>query len=499
MSRRNRRLVVPALLGLAGSTAVALAGASVLRGRPVQWWISGTLLSPVAARVTLLVGLLVLCLAWLALGRWGDRPPDLRVLAGIGAGWSVPLALGPPLFSQDAYSYLAQGLLAHLGLDPYRHASDVLAGLGHPGVLAAVSPFWRHTTAPYGPGFLGLAGAVAAVAASHLELSVLLLRIPELAGLGLIAAFAPRVARRCGGDPARALWLAAISPLALIERVAAGHNDGLMAGLLVAGLSLALGGRTAWAIAVCALAATVKLPAAAALPFVVVAGVRARPERGWSVALLEAAGVTAAVIVLVTLAAGLGPDWLSRGVLSTPGLVRLATTPATDVGWVVAHVLRAFGAHVGERSLELAAGKWVLLIPAAIGAALLRRVRRETLVACVALVLLALATLGPAAWPWYLIWGVCLLACLPAGQAGSILALLVTAPVFLIYADGRLRLPLSAAPWVLAVYLLGALVLARRAVRGPAPHRLSPPSDPTAPTAPTTPAAPTSPAAPAPL
>ena len=68
--------------------------------------------------------------------------------------WCAPLLFTAPLFSQDAYSYLAQGALVHLGLDPYRDAPAVLAQHGQAHVLNAVSPFWRHTTAPYGPLFL---------------------------------------------------------------------------------------------------------------------------------------------------------------------------------------------------------------------------------------------------------------------------------------------------------------------------------------------------------
>ena len=42
----------------------------------------------------------------------------------------------------------------HLGIDPYRDAPAVLAQHGQAHVLSAVDPFWRHTTAPYGPLFL---------------------------------------------------------------------------------------------------------------------------------------------------------------------------------------------------------------------------------------------------------------------------------------------------------------------------------------------------------
>ena len=35
--------------------------------------------------------------------------------------WSVPLVLGAPLYSRDVYSYVAQGRMAQLGINPYLH------------------------------------------------------------------------------------------------------------------------------------------------------------------------------------------------------------------------------------------------------------------------------------------------------------------------------------------------------------------------------------------
>ena len=108
-----------------------------------------------------------------------------------------------PLFSQDAYSYLAQGTLAHLGLDPYRDAPAVLAQHGQAHVLSAVSPFWRHTTAPYGPLFLWI---VSSFTGASLVAGVLLIRALELVGLVLLAVFVPRLARSLGAEPGRATW-----------------------------------------------------------------------------------------------------------------------------------------------------------------------------------------------------------------------------------------------------------------------------------------------------
>src|SRR5690348_15812170 len=128
-------------LGLAGSFAVALAGPG-MAGGPVRWWFE-----PGLGVAAFYAGIVALSVARLGLVRLAASPRALRIVAGL---WCLPLFLTAPLFSQDAYSYLAQGTLVHIGLDPYRDVPAVLAQHGQAHVLGAVDPFWRHTTAPYG-------------------------------------------------------------------------------------------------------------------------------------------------------------------------------------------------------------------------------------------------------------------------------------------------------------------------------------------------------------
>ena len=146
-------------------------------------------------------------------------------------------------------------------------------------MLSAVSPFWRHTTSPYGPLFLGLMSVVVSITGSHLIAGVLVTRALELVGVGLLAIYVPQLARALGADRARATWLAVLSPLLALELIAGAHNDVLMIGLLVAGVTVALQGRPVQGVAVCALAATVKLPALAGVLFIAVAWARSEPDR----------------------------------------------------------------------------------------------------------------------------------------------------------------------------------------------------------------------------
>ena len=77
------------------------------------------------------VGVLLMITAWVRLGRTtiagGVSTGELRAIVGI---WIFPLLFSVPMFSRDAYSYLAQGALLRDGFDPY--AVGPVANPGHP-------------------------------------------------------------------------------------------------------------------------------------------------------------------------------------------------------------------------------------------------------------------------------------------------------------------------------------------------------------------------------
>jgi hypothetical protein len=431
----DRSLWAWAALGLAGSVLIALAGPHVAGG-PVRWWFE-----PSLGVAVLYVGIAALIVAWLALGRLAIGTRQVWIVA---AAWCLPLFLTAPLFSQDAYSYLAQGTIVHLGLDPYRDAPALLAAHGQAHVLNAVSPFWRHTTAPYGPLFLWI---VSWFSGGSLVFGVLLIRALELLGFALLAVFVPRLARAGGADPGRAAWLVLLSPLVLLMLVAAAHNDLLMIGLVVAGVAFAIERRVMLGIALCALAATIKVPAAAAIPFILV-GVAA-DRRTVCQALL----LTVGVVLAVSLVSGLGLGWISSAVFSTPARVRLAITPATALGWTIAQVV-----PVGARGLESAFAVVAFGLSVALGLALLWRVRRETLVRYLGIALVAVAVAGPAAWPWYLSWGLVLLACCREVQRSRALVVALIATALVAKADGILAFPLHTAPGFVVLYVALAVV-----------------------------------------
>jgi hypothetical protein len=440
-----------AVLGLAGSVLVAWCAPRALHDGVVGWWYQPGWPGR-AATALIYVGMAALAVAWVGLGR---RLPGRRALLAIAALWILPLALAPPLFSRDLYSYLAQATILHLGHNPYHVTPTVLDGLGYGHVLAAVSPFWRQTTAPYGPLFLELVSLIVGVVGPHLVAGVLLARVPELIGVVLLAVFVPELARALGTDVRRALWLTVASPLTALGLVAAGHNDLLMVGLLAAGVAVALEGRPLYGVAVCALAATIKVPALVGAVFIAVAWARATDDRAAAVRLLAAAAVVSAtVLAAVTLASGVGVSWVSASLFSTPAKVRLAITPGTNVGYTLAAVLHALDVAVSSRGMESAVGAVAFGVSAVIGLVALYRVRVGRVVALLGLALLAAAAGGPAAWPWYFSWGLVLVAAIGGWQRSRAVAAALVISAFLVKPSGVLAVPLGAAPVVLAVYLL---------------------------------------------
>jgi hypothetical protein len=446
------------LLGLLGTTAMVLT-AGQLTGGTVRWWLDARLgVSGSDAELILYGGMIALTVAWLGLGRWargGVLTP--RLLWVVGALWAVPLFLAAPVFSRDVYSYLAQGTILHLGHNPYHDQPVILAHLGQPQVLAAVDPFWQHTTAPYGPLFLEFVSWIAGLTGSHVVLGAQLVKLLGLVGLILIAVCAPRLARALGHDPVRATWLAILNPLVLFALVTPGHNDLLMVGLMVAGVTLAVERRPLLGITVCALAATIKLPALLAVAFIAVVWARSEPAVAQRLRRLAwATLLTLAVFGVVTLVAGVGVSWVTSTLFSAPARVKLAITPSSGLACTVATVTSAC-TKSGIATLQTVFRGVFGALTILLVLELLRRVRPTTLVRYTGLALIALAWGGPAAWPWYFVWGLALLAAAPTARTVVWSLVIIVAGAFVVKPSGILAVPLQSAPWVMGVYLAAAV------------------------------------------
>lgn len=442
-------IVGPALVGAADGPAVV-------------WWYDlrvpvGSGLS--ATRLVFFAGMVGVSASWLAIGRRLRQIPEVTrpEMWAVVALWAAPLAVGPAFFSRDIYSYIAQGSLTHLGINPFTNGPDVLAYFGSSRVLQAVSPPWRTTVSPYGPVFLWLISKIVGAIGSRQVLGVIALRSVELAGIALVAYFLPRLASASGADENKAIWLGALSPLLMFELISAGHNDALMLGLLVAGVALAKEDRPALGIVFCALGATIKVPALAGIVFIAVAWARQQPTRRMQLKVAAAASaISGTVFLAASEVTGLGFGWLSPSVLATPTKGSMAVTPITAFGDTIAAILRVFGVGAAGPTWSHYLQPIGLLAAALFGLAMLWRTHQDNLTATLAAAMLVVVLLGPALWPWYLTWGVTLLAATRPGQRSKLLVAVCGAYVFMLTASGSTIIPSSLTPLVAITWIAAA-------------------------------------------
>ena len=421
---RPRRLVAWGALGTAGAVGTVTFG-SAIGATPGpgagSWWFTVPAGTSVLAHVGFAVSVAAVVGAWIGVGveaRAGRLTPGW--CWALLAAWGLPLLAGVPLFSRDLYSYVAQGQLVHRGFDPYVATP---ADLGPGPELSSVASVWRHTASPYGPLVVAVSRAVATIAGPGLVAQILCYRLVALAGLAAVVVGLPSLARRGGADPATALWLGALSPLALWSFCSSAHNDAVMLGFLIAGLVAAGRGRLLLGVALCALGATVKLPALAGAVFLIGAAVAERPGPGrWRAAVAPAA-VVAAVVTAVTLAAGTGWAWLGPAALRIPAQLRVLTTPVVSVATFVWGLLHAVGLPV-DRHATVSVLQAVAEVAALAGAVwLLAQSGRYRTEALLGTALMLFVVASPTVWPWYWTWPLAVLAATPAQRSRWLAAL----------------------------------------------------------------------------
>lgn len=424
-------------LGALGSLAIAVGGmaAGALPARdPWGLWVPRGTATTVAAAVLAYTGLTLLVVAWWLRGRLpADRTAGVRETLVTLAWWAAPLVLAPPLHSADVYSYIAQGAMVLDGHDVYAHGPSVLApGSIGADAAASVGGHWRDTPAPYGPVFLVLAKAVVWVTGGTVVPAVTGMRLTAVGALVLIAWAVRRLAVLRGADGTRALWLAALNPLLLVHVVGGMHNDGLMVGLMLCGVVLALRGRWLPGSAVVALAMMIKSPAAVALLFIAVIVIRqgaGSPRRRVVKGVVGPGLVSVVVVVVATGLSGTGFGWLRTQ--SVAATIHTPLSLSSDLGQLVGWLLSvSAGADLATvkgavQSAFLAAAL------AAIAFLALRSLRpwrgrpRFDPVRGLGLSLLVLVALSPMVQPWYLLWGTAVVAATARGEDRVVQVLMV--------------------------------------------------------------------------
>jgi hypothetical protein len=459
----------PALLGLLAVVSICV-GAS-LPSSPFKlemggtWffgeadWPSTTLMLP--GVVAVYGGMILFVRVWYGLFQTlrarGGVP--IRPLAYMLALWILPLLVVAPLFSRDVFSYAAQGEMMSHHINPYHYGPGTL---GSGPYVSGVDPLWANTPAPYGPLFVMLAGWSASVTFHHALLTIVLLRLQSVAGIALIAYCIPKLARSFGRDPGPAFVLAVLNPLTLLALVGGAHNDAIMVGLLLAGVTAARSFHPVWGVVLCALAASIKVPAA--IGIVYIAWDWAGPFADWrrrTRMLMRAGLVTVAIMGALSLTSGLGWGWIAN--LGTPGTVRSWMAPATGFGLLISGTAHLVGIGVGLGGVLTLTRAVGLIGAAAIAVYCLRNRERIGMLGALGGTMMAFVLLGPVVQPWYLTWGIIIVAPVVTGRwLYAVLGLSAVAPFIGLTGGSDLLSELvhtDPASMVLAVMVLWAVAI----------------------------------------
>jgi len=466
----SRLLVRPAILGFVAVTAITL---GVLQPRspfvlkqPGAWFFGVPAVGQLRSThweflglVAVYGGLVLFMRVWYGLIRTLSKVEGVpvRKLAVVAALWIAPLLLAPPLFSRDVYSYAAQGEMMSHHISPYHYGPGVL---GATPSEALVDPLWLNTPVPYGPLFMQLDGTLTSVTLHHELADVLMLRLLAVVGVALMAAAIPSLARSLGRDAAYAFTVAVLNPVTILHLVGGAHNDALMLGFLMCGLAVAKRGRPVLGIVLCALAAAVKVPAAIGILYIgwdwlgTGLSVRARVRP-----VLTAGLVGAAVMGALSLVTGLGWSWVLN--LATPGTVRSWVAPATGAGILLTDTAHLVGIGVPLHAMLSVTRVTGLALATGAGVWLLLRSDRMGSLRAMGLTMLLIVALGPVVQPWYLSWGLVLLAPVATGKVRTLIVGSSVLCAFIGLPAGRQLVGdiFSADPLSLAVGLLACLAI----------------------------------------
>jgi len=217
--------------------------------------------------------------------------------------WVYGLASGAvlilvwPITSTDIFDYIFRGRMAsHYGANPYIvlpnmfKTDPLFAYLGWPNAPSAYGPLWEL-----------LSARMAAIGDTSIWTNVLLHKGLALATFLVCGLVIARLARDVGPQAelvGSALWL--LSPLAIWEITAIGHNDGLLILSMLLAIWAVSEDRYGWATAALVVGGLLKFLPLILLPLVAIHGLRHYPS--WPARLRLVATMAAISIGLIVLA-----------------------------------------------------------------------------------------------------------------------------------------------------------------------------------------------------
>jgi alpha-1,6-mannosyltransferase len=206
-----------------------------------------------------------------------------------------------------------------------------------------------------------------------------------------------------------------------------------MIGLMLAALTVSLRGARRWALVLFTVAATIKLPAAAGIVFLTAAQLSGETRREKWRLCAEAVVIPGAVIAAVSEFTGYGWSWLTPSALHIPTELRILTTPVVSLATLLASLVHALGDGVSTGTVITVVQDVVALGALALIAWLVTRTNRANATYLLGVTMLVIVLASPTLWPWYLLWGLTILAVTGAQNsawlaATAALAMLLVGP-----------------------------------------------------------------------
>lgn len=370
------------------------------------------------------IGIGFLVLAWILMANYvGRHSVELRQIVITFIAWALPIALTAPLFTQDIYSYLAQGSIVAQGMDPYEAGPVQLLGTEHP--LARSVPFiWANSPSPYGPVALGIAAAISHLTNDSIIGGIMLHRMVGLLGIAAAIWATIHLARRCSVRPTTAMWLGILNPLTLLHLVGGIHNESILLGFLLAGVEVGLRavGRlgTKRRQAIILLTVSILLISCAGMVkvtgFIGLGFVGMALARRMSTRLHSALAITCAVVImtvglvasvaLVTAATGINLGWItSQGGAAT---IRSWMSITTDIGVISGFFGMILGLGDHTEAILTITRTVGILIAGGFMVRMLFATFRGTIhpVGGLGVSSFVLVILFPVVHPWYMLWAI---------------------------------------------------------------------------------------------
>jgi putative effector of murein hydrolase LrgA (UPF0299 family) len=371
--------------------------------------------------------------------------------------------IAPPTLSIDVASYVAHGSV-RVDLDENPYLTPASAGAGTPLGSELARYGWRpvHPVSPYGPLWTDIEVATVSAVGGTAARVLVLKCIASAASLGVAALIwfvlgGRRPEERLVGTVAY-LW----NPMIVGEIAGDGHNDALMALLVLAALALTLRRPIVAGVASTAAALTKYVPLLF-LPAQAVYVWRAERETGRRRRIAAVSGSIGAALVIVTFA----PYWVGARTfhgLSESAAASGTAATTTIVGEAVSRLPGLPNAGPALHVIAFAA----MLAVVAMAAASVRT--GPGLFRATAWIAFAFLLASPTYWPWYAVLPVALAAVVPdrpfpvlllAASIGARLA----APLDVLYVDGAIdRSVYLVGAWVTGLGL-PAVAIIRHAVR----------------------------------